>query len=202
MELLVATRNRKKFKEIKDLLKINRFKLLSLEDFPGLPKIREDGLTFKANAEKKARVISRLSSKLTLGEDSGLCVKALGGAPGVFSSRFAGLHKSDKDNNNKLLKLLKGLALSKRNAYYTCAVAIAHKGKILKTVEGRCYGLIGFKRQGIAGFGYDPLFIIPRYKKTFGQLGLKIKHKMSHRSKAIKKISDYLLRLRPFMKST
>ncbi|MEW6009013.1 MAG: RdgB/HAM1 family non-canonical purine NTP pyrophosphatase [Candidatus Omnitrophota bacterium] len=192
MELLIATRNRKKFKEIKDLLKKNVLRTFSLADFPGLPKIKETGATFKANAEKKAREISRLTRKLTLGEDSGLCVDALKGAPGVFSSRFAGKQKSDEDNNNKLLRLLKSLPLAKRKAHYVCAVAIAYKGKILKTVEGRCSGLIGFKRQGTSGFGYDPLFIIPRYKKTFGQLGLKIKHKMSHRSKAIKKLKKYL----------
>lgn len=194
-ELLVATRNKKKFLEIKQLLKGRGFKITFLDSLSKLPNIKETGKTFKANAVKKARVISRLSGKLTLGEDSGLCVSALGGAPGVFSSRFAGLHKSDEDNNDKLLKSLRGLPLSKRKAHYTCAVAIAYKGKILTTLEGRCSGLIGFKRQGSAGFGYDPLFIIPRYKKTFGQLGLKVKHKMSHRSKAIGKLSRYLSRL-------
>lgn len=192
IELLVATRNKKKFREIKQLLKTSRFRVLSLLDLAPLPEVKENGQTFLENASKKARQISRLTSKLTLGEDSGLCVDALKGAPGIYSSRFAGLHKSDKDNNQKLLHCLASLPLEKRRAHYTCALSLAFKGKVLKTFEGRCNGLIGFQEKGSAGFGYDPLFIIPSYKKTFGQLGLKIKHTMSHRAKAIAKLRIYL----------
>jgi XTP/dITP diphosphohydrolase len=194
MELLIATRNKKKFLEIKQLLKGCKFKLLSLIDMPRLPEVNENGLTFEANAAKKARQISRLTGKLTLGEDSGLCVDALNGAPGVYSSRFAGLHKSDLDNNIKLLKELKGLPLSKRKAHYVCAIALAFKGRAIKSLEAKCNGLIGFDMKGSSGFGYDPLFIIPKYNKTFAQLGLKIKHTMSHRFKAIKKVRNYLRR--------
>jgi XTP/dITP diphosphohydrolase len=193
MELLIATRNKKKFKEIKQLLGLKGVRVISLLDLPPLPKVNENGKTFKANAQKKAREISLRSGKLTLGEDSGLCVDALKGAPGVYSSRFAGLHKSDADNNKKLLASLKDLPLQKRKAHYTCALALAFKGKILKTFEGKCNGVIGFKKKGSAGFGYDPLFVIPAYNKTFGQLGLKVKHIMSHRSKAIAKLKAYLL---------
>lgn len=194
MELLIATRNKKKFLEIKQLLKNCEFKLLSLIDISGLPEVNENGLTFKANATKKASQISRLTGKLTLGEDSGLCVDALKGAPGVYSSRFAGLHKSDLDNNMKLLKELKGLPLSKRKAHYVCAIVLAFNGRAIKSFEAKCNGLIGFEMRGSSGFGYDPIFIIPKYSKTFAQLGLKIKHTMSHRFKAIKKVRNYLRR--------
>lgn len=192
MDLLIATRNKKKYLEIKQLLKNSGFKVISLELFPGLPKIKETGKTFKENASIKARRVCRLTGKLTLGEDSGLCVDILKGKPGIYSSRFAGLHKSDDDNNKKLLKSLGERPLSKRKAHYVCALSLADKGKVLKTFEGRCNGLIGFTEKGSSGFGYDPLFIIPAYKKTFAQLGLKVKHKMSHRANALKKLKAFL----------
>jgi len=131
--------------------------------------------------------IARFTKKLTLGEDSGLCVNALGGIPGIYSSRFSGKSKSDKKNNLKLIRLLKGLPLNKRKAYYSCAVALADKDGLLGVVEGKCSGLIDFELKGNTGFGYDPLFLIPRYKKTFAQLGPRIKHKMSHRYRALEK---------------
>ncbi|MDD5505409.1 MAG: RdgB/HAM1 family non-canonical purine NTP pyrophosphatase [Candidatus Omnitrophica bacterium] len=187
MELIVATKNKKKLKEIKTLLKGTGLKISSLADYAKTPKIIENGKTFRDNAVKKAVKISRFAGKLTLGEDSGLCVDALAGAPGVYSSRFSGKSKSDSQNNLKLLRLLEGLPLSKRKAHYSCAVALADKSGLLGVVEGRCAGLIGFALKGRHGFGYDPLFIIPKYKKTFGQLGEKIKHKMSHRYRALEK---------------
>ena len=195
MELVVATKNKKKLEEIKEILKDLHLKISSLLDYPGTPRIIESGRTFKDNAVKKAVKIAAFTKKLTLGEDSGLCVYALGGKPGVYSSRFSGKDKSDLKNNLKLLKLLKGLALSKRKAYYSCAVALADKDGLIGTAEGRCFGLIGFELKGNSGFGYDPLFIMPKYKKTFAQLGLRIKHKTSHRYHALVKakkiISDY-----------
>jgi len=186
-ELLIATKNKKKLAEIRKILKDLNLKITSLADYTKTPRIIENGLTFRDNAIKKAVKIGRFSKRLTLGEDSGLCVDALNGRPGIYSSRFSGKDKSDLKNNLKLLKLLKGLALSKRKAYYSCAVALADKDGLLGVVEGRCSGFIGFKLKGNTGFGYDPLFVIPRYKKTFAQLGPRIKHKMSHRCRALKK---------------
>ena len=186
-ELVVATKNRKKLKEIEEILKGTAVRLTSLADYPGAPRIIENGRTFQANAIKKAVKIGHFTKKLTLGEDSGLCVEALGGRPGVYSSRFSGKDKSDLENNLKVLKLLEGVALKKRKAYYACAVAIADEQGLTGVVEGRCSGLIGFRQKGSAGFGYDPLFVIPKYKKTFAQLGTRIKHKMSHRYHALKK---------------
>ncbi len=187
MELVVATKNKKKLGEIKDILKGQGLKIVSLADHPGAPRIIENGKTFKENAAKKAVKIARFTGELTLGEDSGLCVRALGGAPGIYSSRFAGKDKSDQKNNDKLLRLLVGLPVSKRKAYYACAVALADAKGLVGVVEGRCPGVIGFELKGNSGFGYDPLFVIPRHKKTFAQLGLKIKHRMSHRYHALKK---------------
>jgi XTP/dITP diphosphohydrolase len=191
-ELVVATKNLKKLKEIKEILRGTAIKLSSLADYPGCPRIIENGKSFKENAAKKAVKIARFTKKLTLGEDSGLCVEALEGGPGVYSSRFSGKNKSDLQNNLKLLKMLAGVPLNKRKAYYACAVAIADAKGLIGVVEGKCSGRIAFQQQGTAGFGYDPLFVIPKHKKTFAQLGVGIKHKMSHRYHALEKVRKVL----------
>jgi len=191
-ELVVATKNRKKLKEIKEILAGTGTRLTSLADYPGAPRIIENGRTFKDNAAKKAVKTARFTKKLTLGEDSGLCVEALGGKPGVYSSRFSGKNKSDLQNNLKLLKMLGAVPAGKRKAYYACAVAIADAKGLIGVVEGKCSGRIGFQQKGTAGFGYDPLFVIPKYKKTFAELGSRIKHKMSHRYHALKKARKVL----------
>jgi XTP/dITP diphosphohydrolase len=187
MQLIVATGNKKKLKEIKEILKGLKLKICSLADLEKTPRIIENGSSFKENAVKKAVKIARFTGSLTLGEDSGLCVEALNGAPGIYSARFAGRDKSDEKNNAKLLKLLNGLPSNKRRAFYVCAVALADKHELLGVVEGKCPGLIGFKPIGSRGFGYDPLFVIPKFNKTFAQLGEQIKHRMSHRYHALKK---------------
>ena len=198
MELIVATRNKKKLEEIKEILKGLNLRIFSLADYPKAPRIIENGKTFRENAVKKAVRIAKFTGKLTMGEDSGLCVDALGGKPGVYSSRFAGKDKSDPKNNLKLVKLLEGLIPDKRKAHYFCAVALADKEGLVEVVEGKCSGIIGVTPKGNFGFGYDPLFIIPKYKKTFAQLGARIKHKMSHRFLALKKakviLATYLKR--------
>lgn len=186
LELVVATKNKKKLSEIRDLLKGLKVEITSLADYPNSPRIIENGKTFQENARIKALKIARFTKKLTLGEDSGLEVDALAGAPGVRSSRFSGKNKSDIQNNLKLMHLLEGVPTVKRTAHYRCAVALAdNKGLIFET-EGSCSGRIGFEQKGSAGFGYDPLFVIPKYKKTFAELGERIKHKMSHRFRALK----------------
>lgn len=194
IELVVATKNKKKLGEIKEILKGLDLEITSLADYAKIPRIIENGKTFKDNAIKKALKIAKVTQKLTLGEDSGLCVYALSGKPGIYSSRFAGRNKSDNQNNLKLLNLLEGKPLSKRKAYYVSAVALADKKGLVAAVEGRCYGIIGFKPQGHFGFGYDPLFIIPKYKKTFAQLAPAVKHSMSHRYLALKKANPLIAR--------
>jgi XTP/dITP diphosphohydrolase len=186
-KLLVATKNKKKLEEIKEILKDLNLKITSLADYPKIPEVIENGSTFEDNAIKKAVSCAKLTKELTLGEDSGLCVDVLKGRPGVYSSRFAGRDKSDLKNNLKLLKLLGNLPLIKRKAHYVCAIALADERGLIDVVRGECSGVIGFKMQGNSGFGYDPIFVIPKYNKTFAQLGLGIKHKMSHRFYALEK---------------
>jgi len=186
-ELIVATKNAKKLREIRQILKGLDFKVTSLAEYPDAPRIIENGTTFKQNAVKKALAVARYAKRLTLGEDSGLCVDALGGRPGIYSSRFAGKGKSDLKNNLKLLKLLSGVSPAERKARYVCAVALADEKGLLKVVEGTCSGFIGYEFKGRHGFGYDPLFIIPQYRKTFAQLGPAVKHRISHRFRALKK---------------
>jgi XTP/dITP diphosphohydrolase len=186
-QLVVATKNKKKLTEIKDILKGANLKLLSLDAYKNVPQVIENGKTFQENAIKKAVKLARFTGEFCLGEDSGLCVEALNGAPGIYSARFSGKSKSDVKNNLKLLKLLKEVPAVERKARYVCAVALADKRGLVGVVEGDCSGLIAFEPKGSAGFGYDPLFYISKHKKTFAQLGEKIKHKMSHRYYALKK---------------
>lgn len=187
IELLVATRNKKKLQEIKELLVDLNFRVTSLEDYDALPEIVEDGVTFEQNAIKKAATIAIATGKLVLGEDSGLEVKALGCRPGVYSARYAGPGATDRKNNLKLLRELRGVPLKKRSARYRCAVALADPQGLVGVVSGSCSGIIGTTPRGTAGFGYDPLFVIGKFGKTFAELGLEMKHAMSHRSKALKK---------------
>ena len=193
-DLIVATRNGKKLLELKRYLRPLGIKVVSLKDIKGAPHIVEDGSTFKANAVKKALAISRFTGGLVLADDSGLVVDALGGRPGVRSSRFSGEGATDRENNAKLLRLLEGIRACKRGGAFVCAVAIADKGRIVATIEERCGGRIAFDTRGRCGFGYDPLFLIPKYGKTFGELGAGAKDRMSHRSKALKKAREFLRR--------
>jgi len=170
------------------MLKDLSLKITSLADYKDLPRIIEDGSTFKDNAIKKATIIAEYLRKPALGEDSGLEVVALGGRPGVYSSRYSGKGATDNKNNKKLLRELDGLPLSKRKARYVCAVALANRNGLIGVVQGTCSGLIATRERGEAGFGYDPLFFIPKYQKTFGELGEDIKHQMSHRYKAFQKV--------------
>lgn len=192
MKLVVATKNKKKLLEIKEILKKEKLILLSLDAYKNSPKVIENGKTFKENAIKKAVKLARFTGEFCLGEDSGLCVDALNGAPGIYSARFSGKEKSDEKNNLKLLRLLKKVPLLKRKAHYVCAVALADRFGLVGMAEGSCAGRIALEVKGSAGFGYDPLFYIPKYKKTFAQLGEKIKHKMSHRYFALKKAKQII----------
>lgn len=186
-ELLVATANKKKLEEIKNLLKGLPFKITSLADYQGLPGIEEDGATFGQNAIKKAVTIAMYTRKLTMGEDSGLEVQVLGNNPGVFSARYSGKDATDKKNNRKLLKELRSVPFKKRRARYRCYVALADGKKLIDVVSGSCSGVIAFEPKGKNGFGYDPLFLIPKFNKTFGELDPSVKAKLSHRSRALKK---------------
>ena len=187
-ELIIATTNQGKLREIKELLKDFDLKITSLSDYPDAPKVEEDGASFAHNALKKAATIALYARKLTLGEDSGLEVKALGNQPGIYSARFAGNGATDKKNNAKLLRVLRGVPLKKRRARYRCFAALVDGKRVIDVVSGSCAGLIALRGRGKNGFGYDPLFFFPRYKKTFGELDPVIKAKISHRARALGKV--------------
>ncbi len=191
-EILVATKNRGKVREIADLLAPFDIKVISLLDCGPMPQIIEDGLTFRANAAKKAVVIAQHTGRLVMGEDSGLEVDALGGRPGVHSARYAGEGADDEKNNDKLIMELSGVAAEKRTARYRSAIALADKDQLVDVVEGACEGIIDTERRGTNGFGYDPLFIVPSRQKTFGELPLSVKQTMSHRANALRQFLKIL----------
>ncbi len=192
LEIVLATRNKDKIKEIKKILNSSSVELISLEKFPRLPEINEDGMTFKDNAIKKAKIVAELTGKIALADDSGLEVKALKGAPGVRSSRFSGEGSSYAENNRKLLKLMRNLPEEKRDALFRCVIAVSTPQGEVRTVEGKIKGKISKKNLGRYGFGYDPVFIVPGYGKTFAQLGMKIKNRISHRTLALRKIKKVI----------
>ncbi|HSB05512.1 MAG TPA: XTP/dITP diphosphatase [Thermodesulfobacteriota bacterium] len=188
MELLVATRNQGKVREIRIALKGLRLRIRSLRDFRDVPEIVEDGKSFTENALKKARFYSKVFAKLTVSDDSGLEVDALGGSPGIYSARFAGEKASDRENNRKLLYQMEEIPLSKRGARFRCSIAlVSPRGKEAVT-KGECRGRIGLKEVGKKGFGYDPIFILPGLRKTMAQLTLEEKNRISHRGKALNKL--------------
>ncbi len=195
MEIVLATRNQNKVKELKAILKGLNLKFLTLQDFPDMPDIVEDGKTFEENAVKKAKEIARITGKIALADDSGIEVQALNNAPGVYSARFAGEKAADSANNKKLLGLLKDIPLKKRKARFVCVIAIAEPEGRVYTTEGELKGVIALKFAGKRGFGYDPLFIVPRYKKTVAQLSAGVKNRISHRSKALRKSKGILKQL-------
>jgi len=188
MELLVATRNPGKVREIRKALKGLGLRIRSLRDFRGVPEIEEDGKSFTENALKKARFYSKVFAKLTLSDDSGLEVDVLRGSPGIYSARFAGEKASGQENNQKLLRQMEGIPLSKRGARFKCSIAIVSPDGQEAVIEGECRGRIGFKEVGKRGFGYDPVFILPGLRKTMAQLTLEEKNRISHRGKALRRL--------------
>lgn len=189
IEILLATNNFGKVKEIKDILNSPEVKILTIKDFPNLPKVEEDGKTYQENAFKKASKISKYTGKICLADDSGLEIDCLKGEPGIYSSRWG---NSDEERINKVLKLLENVPKNKRNAKFVCAaVLVFPDGKIYKVKE-ECKGSITFDPKGKHGFGYDPIFLVPEYNKTFAELGDKIKNRISHRGKAMRKMINII----------
>ncbi|MDD3296981.1 MAG: RdgB/HAM1 family non-canonical purine NTP pyrophosphatase [Candidatus Omnitrophica bacterium] len=192
MRLIVATNNKSKLKEIKKILKGCGLKIISLADLEKRFRIVENGKTFRENALKKTLPVSRVyKDDYVVGEDSGLEVKHLGWAPGVYSKRYAGKNGDQDANNRKLLKALQGVPLKKRNAQFKCVLVLAMAGRVIKVYQGMLKGKIFLEPCGDSGFGYDPVFYLPEYKKTVAQLPLSIKNGISHRAKAFKKLKNY-----------
>ena len=187
-EIIVASRNKGKVGEIKELLVNLPYKVTSLLDYPDVPDIIEDGKTYRVNALKKAREVALFTGKMAMSDDSGIEVKFLGNAPGIYSARFAGEGASEKARNKKLFALLKGVPMHKRQARYRCVIALVdNKGREIGVVQGTCSGFVTTQEIGGNGFGFDPLFLLKRYNKTFGQLPSTLKAKISHRARALKK---------------
>lgn len=189
LEILIATNNLGKVKEIKDVLDSPEIKILTMKDFPPLPKIEEDGKTYQENAFKKARKISEYTGKICLADDSGLEIDYLKGEPGIYSSRWG---NSDEERISKVLKLLENVLIDKRNAKFVCAVVLFFPNGKTYMVKEECKGSIIFSPKGEHGFGYDPIFLVPEYDKTFAELGDKIKNKISHRGKAMRRMIDII----------
>ena len=197
-ELIVASRNKGKVKEIMELLADLPFKVTSLLDYPQIPEIIEDGKTYRANALKKAREVALATGRMAMSDDSGIEVKVLGNAPGIYSARFAGEGASEKARNKKLFAMLKGVPMHQRRARYRCVIALVNaKGQELGVVQGTCSGYVTTRDIGTNGFGFDPLFLVKRYNKTFGQLPSSLKAKISHRARALKKFRLLLAKVIP-----
>ena len=206
MDFILATNNMKKLAEMQRILSplginVVTAKMLGIE----LPEVVEDGDTFEANAKIKAQSACKVTRLPAIADDSGLCVDYLGGYPGIYSARFANIeihgdecvdnekNADDEDNNNLLLEKLQGVAENDRTAYYVCAIScIFPDGKEI-SVRGECHGIIGFERDGNAGFGYDPLFIING--KSFGKYEGEEKDKISHRGKALRSLAEELKKI-------
>ncbi len=193
LELLIASKNAGKIKEFRQLLADLPIILHSANEFDAIPEPEETGETFADNAILKARYYAEKTGLIALADDSGLAVDALNGAPGVFSARYAGADATNAERIDKLLKEVSDTPIEKRLARFVCAIAITTQtGKILNLTEATCEGNIAFQPSGTNGFGYDPIFVPNGFSQSFGELSDEIKHKISHRGRAIEKIIEFL----------
>ena len=188
----MATRNAHKVEEIRAIL--SAFEVLDLSVLTDPPEVEETGSTFLENAILKAQAISELTDALVLSDDSGLEVDSLGGDPGVYSSRYAGEDGNDSLNNAKLLREMDGQ--SERTARFRCVIVLARGGNVLADFSGAVEGHILQRNQGEGGFGYDPLFVPEGYERSFAELGEEFKNGLSHRSRALEGVVDWLRQLR------
>lgn len=190
-QLVIASNNPGKIKEIKTLLAPFQVDVVSLKDLGLAIDVPETGTTFQENAQLKAEAIAARTGQWTLADDSGLCVDALGGEPGVYSARYSGPEKDDTRNIDKLLSKMAELSDTKRNAFFTCVLALSHPGQPTHFAEGRCDGRITRERHGESGFGYDPVFLIADQGKTFAEMGSEAKNAISHRARALRQLAAH-----------
>lgn len=188
MDILVATKNKGKLKEIRSIL--DDFNVLGLDDVGIDVDVEENGTTFEENALIKAREICKLSGKTVIADDSGLEVDYLNGAPGIYSARYT--DGSDDDRVNKLLSELENVPREERGAHFTCAIAIVYPDGREYTFRGECYGIIDTVKKGENGFGYDPVFYFEEYNMTLAEASEEMKNKVSHRSIALGKLKNFL----------
>ena len=189
MKIFLATGNKHKIKEIEKIFKMDNIEILSINDGIEIPEVVEDGTTFEENSKKKALEIAKFTNMITIADDSGLCVDALDGAPGVYSARYAGEHGNDLDNNKKLVKELQGI--ENRKARFVCVITLAKPTGETYSFRGEVEGDIIDIPQGEEGFGYDPHFFMKEYGKTLAEIP-EIKNKISHRARALEKLKENL----------
>lgn len=194
MKVVLATHNPHKVEEIRDILAGLNIELLSLDSFPQIGEIVEDGETLEENARKKARTVFETTGILSLADDTGLEVEALGGRPGVYSARYSGEHATYKQNNEKLLGELKDILPEKRKAKFRCVISIFGNG-IDEIASGEVPGRIGGGERGVNGFGYDPLFVAEGYDITYAEMDSETKNKLSHRARALEEARKILVKL-------
>ena len=183
--VLFATKNKGKIKEANEILQDFGYEVVAMQEAGIDLDIVEDGKTFEENALKKAVEIMKVSGEIAIADDSGLCVDALDGAPGIFSSRFAGENSTDEERNNKLLEMMKDIPAEKRGAKFVCVMAVAFPDGTGFTVRGECEGEILNEPRGSNGFGYDPLFYVAQHGMTTAEMDPSLKHSISHRGKAM-----------------
>lgn len=191
-ELVLASGNKGKLAEFQRLLDGLDVQIHSMKEYPEIGEIVEDGSTFAENALIKARAVCKATGKPAMADDSGLAVDALNGAPGIYSARFAGEQRSDADNNAKVLRLMETVADADRTARFFCVIAIVLPDGREYTVEGTCEGTILHALRGEGGFGYDPLFYVESMNKTFAELTMEEKNRISHRGHANRKAVEII----------
>lgn len=197
LRIVLASRNKKKTREVSEILQPYGFEVIPVTEFADVPEVVEDGTTFAENAAKKAVQTALYLRQWVIGEDSGLMVDALGGAPGIYSARYSGEGATDERNNQKLLAELQAVPTEKRGAGYLCSIALSDPtGVVRAACEGTCRGRILSEASGAGGFGYDPYFLVPEYHRTFGLLSATVKHRISHRARAFAKFIPLLAALR------
>ncbi|MFH1703536.1 MAG: XTP/dITP diphosphatase [Nitrospirota bacterium] len=192
MEIVLATRNKKKIEEINRITSGMPISILTIDDFPGCPEVEEEGSTFEYNAVKKAVTIAKYTEKPSLADDSGLEVYALNGAPGTLSSRYAGMDSNDMKNIEKLLCEMNLVPDEERGARFECCIALSFPNGDVKTFFGYVEGKIGREPKGSFGFGYDPVFYPEGHSRTFAEMSSDDKDALSHRGKALKEFLNYL----------
>lgn len=193
-QIILATRNRHKVDELHALLSPLAIRVASVLDYPNMPDVVEDGATFEANAIKKARAITAYTGLPALADDSGLCVDALDGAPGVYSARYAGENGNDVANNAKLLAALADIPDVERGAQFVSVIAYATPAGDIHTFRGTCAGIITRAPRGTNGFGYDPLFYLASHEQTMAELAPSEKNQISHRARAYEQFVTWLTR--------
>ncbi len=192
MELIIATRNKGKIREIEEALSMPGLRLLNFEDFDEFPEPEETGATLEENALIKARAVAERFGSPALADDSGLLVDRLGGRPGVSSSRYAGPEGDPERNMDRLLSELEGVPAAARTARFACVIALVIPGGEERLAHGECEGVILEERRGSGGFGYDPVFLPAGFERSMAELTLEEKNAISHRGKALRAMRQFL----------